>query len=114
MIGPLVPSNFDYAAQLLALKELVKIAPLSSKAVKQQSQVVQSVVDLAALRTKMVDYLAQQLDTTQNVMIIADTLNAAFVEAIGGEVSFAHRVRQRRVFCNARFDRLALDRFPAE
>ena len=93
MIGPLVPSNFDYAAQLLALRELVKIAPLSSKAVKQQSQVVQSVVDLAALRTKMVDYLAQQLDTTQNVMIIADTLNAAFVKPLEAKYPFAHRVR---------------------
>ena len=93
MIGPLVPSNFDYAAQLLALGELTKIAPLSSKAVKQQPKVVQSVLDLAALRTKMVDYLAQQLDTTQNVMIIADTLNAAFVKPLEVKYPFAHRVR---------------------
>ena len=41
----------------------------------------------------MVDYLAQQLDTTQNVMIIADTLNAAFVKPLEAKYPFAHRVR---------------------
>lgn len=93
MIGPLVPSNFDFAAQLLALRQLMMVAPLSSKAVKQRPNVVQSVVDLEALRNKMVDYLDQKLDTTQNVMIIADTLNAAFVKSFEEKYPFAHRVR---------------------
>ena len=69
------------------------VAPLSSKAVKQRPNVVQSVVDLEALRNKMVDYLDQKLDTTQNVMIIADTLNATFVKSFEEKYPFAHRVR---------------------
>ncbi len=93
MIGPLIPANFDFAAQLPLLRKLVMVAPLSSKKVTQRDNVYQSVSPLAALRDKMVAHLAQIIDTTQNVMIIADTLNAAFVKGFEEKYPFAHRVR---------------------
>lgn len=93
MIGPLIPSNFDFAAQFPRLSGISMVAPLSSKAVKERSNVFQSVSPLAALRDKMVTYLEQIIDTTQNVMIIADTLNADFVQVFEQKYPFAHRVR---------------------
>lgn len=93
MIGPLIPSNFDFASQLLSLRNLLMVAPLSSKAVKQKTQVVQSVVDLKALRPKMIAHMERELDTTKNIVIIADTLNANFVKSLETKYPFAHRVR---------------------
>ena len=93
MIGPLIPSNFDFAAQLPFLKNILMVAPLSSKKIQQQENVFQSVSALESLRPKMITYLDQLIDTTQNVMIIADTLNAAFVKDLEQKYPFAHRVR---------------------
>lgn len=93
MIGPLIPSNFDFAAQLPFLKDILMVAPLSSKKIQQQENVFQSVSALESLRPKMIAYLDQLIDTTQNVMIIADTLNAAFVKDLEQKYPFAHRVR---------------------
>ena len=93
LIGPLITSNFDYAAQLPVLKNVPMVAPLSSKKINQAKHVYQSVSPLASLRNKMVAYLDKIIDTTQNVMIIADTLNAAFVKDLEEKYPFAHRVR---------------------
>ena len=93
LIGPLITSNFDYAAQLPVLKNVPMVAPLSSKKINPAENVYQSVSPLASLRTKMVEYLDKIIDTTQNVMIIADTLNAAFVKGFEEKYPFAHRVR---------------------
>ena len=41
----------------------------------------------------MVAYLDKMIDTTQNVMIIADTLNAAFAKGFEEKYPYAHRVR---------------------
>jgi len=93
LIGPLITSNFDYAAQLPLLKNVPMVAPLSSKKIKQAKNVYQSVSPVASLRTKMVEYLDKMIDTTQNVMIITDTLNAAFAKGFEEKYPFAHRVR---------------------
>ncbi len=93
VIGPLIPSNFDFASQFPRLSRIAMVAPLSSKAVKQRSNVYQSVSPLPALRNKMVTYLEQLIDTTHNVMIIADTLNADFAKVFEQKYPYAHRVR---------------------
>ncbi|MEL0225422.1 MAG: LysM peptidoglycan-binding domain-containing protein [Flavobacteriaceae bacterium] len=93
LIGPLITSNFDYAAQLPVLKNVPMVAPLSSKKINQAKHVYQSVSPLANLRNKMVTYLDKMIDTTQNVMIIADTINAAFAKGFEEKYPFAHRVR---------------------
>lgn len=93
LIGPLITANFDYAAQLPVLKNVPMVSPLSSKKINQAKHVYQSVSPLASLRNKMVAYLDKIIDTTQNVMIIADTLNAAFANGFEEKYPYAHRVR---------------------
>jgi LysM repeat protein len=93
LIGPLITANFDYAAQLPVLKNVPMVSPLSSKKINQAKHVYQSVSPLASLRNKMVAYLDKIIDTTQNVMIIADTLNAAFAKGFEEKYPYAHRVR---------------------
>jgi len=94
VIGPLIPGNFNVAAQLEELQSIPMIAPLSSKAVKKRSNVFQSVSVMSKMRSKMMDYLDQVIDTTQNVMIIADTLNADFASKLQLKYPFASRVYQ--------------------
>ena len=93
LIGPLITANFDYAAQLPVLKNVPMVSPLSSKKINQAKNVYQSVSPLASLRNKMVAYLDKIIDTTQNVMIIADTLNAAFAKGFEEKYPYAQRVR---------------------
>ena len=93
LIGPLITANFDYAAQLPVLKNVPMVSPLSSKKINQAEHVYQSVSPLASLRNKMVAYLDKIIDTTQNVMIIADTLNAAFAKGFEEKYPYAQRVR---------------------
>ena len=93
LIGPLITANFDYAAQLPVLKNVPMVSPLSSKKINQAKNVYQSVSPLASLRNKMVAYLDKIIDTTQNVMIIADTLNATFAKGFEEKYPYAQRVR---------------------
>lgn len=93
IIGPLIPSNFNFAAALPALKNIPMVAPLSSREVDKSPHVYQSVSILDRIRHKMVRYLNHIIDTTQNVVIIADTLNADFVLQLEEKYPFAHRVR---------------------
>lgn len=93
LLGPLITANFDYVAQLPVLKNVPMVSPLSSKKINQAKHVYQSVSPLASLRNKMVAYLDKIIDTTQNVMIIADTLNAAFAKGFEEKYPYAHRVR---------------------
>lgn len=92
VIGPLVPANFDVASQMSLLQNIPMIAPLSSKKVKKRQQVYQSVSSLVRMRSKMTEYLRQTIDTTHNVMIIADTLNASVAKNLADDYPFAHRV----------------------
>lgn len=94
IIGPLVPANFDAAAELEELQSIPMIAPLSSRAVKKRSNVFQSVSVLAKMRAEMMNYLEKVIDTTQNVMIIADSLNADFATRLQNKYPFASRVYQ--------------------
>ena len=93
VIGPLIPSNFNFVAQTEGLEDAFLVAPLSSKPVKPGPKVVQSVSSIDRMRFKMVEFLRQQIDTTQNVVIIADTLNAEFALQLEKQYPFAHRVR---------------------
>ncbi len=94
VIGPLIPSNFNATSALDKLQAIPMVAPLSSKAVAMRQNVYQSVSVLTKMREKMVNYLARVIDTTQNVMIIADTLNADFASQMHAKYPFASRVYQ--------------------
>ena len=96
VIGPLIPSNFDFSSEFPQLKNIPMVSPLSSNKVTQGENIFQSVSPLRNLRDKMVAYLDQIIDTTQNVMIIADTLNAGFVKDLEKKYPFAQRIRPEK------------------
>ena len=75
IVGPLIPSNFDYISNQKNLINIPKIAPLSSKPVNFRKNVFQSVTDENFFRKKMFTFLEKELDTTHNIIIVADSKN---------------------------------------
>jgi hypothetical protein len=93
VVGPLIPSNFDFVSQQQKLQGVPMLAPLSSRPIEFRSNVYQSVASTEKMRERMTQYLTQVIDTSQNVMIIADTVNASFAKKLEFQYPFAHRVR---------------------
>ena len=75
ILGPLIPSNFDYISNNKVLENIPKINPLSTNPVISRKNVFQSVTKAEKYREKMFAYLDRVIDTTQNVVIVADSLN---------------------------------------
>ena len=75
IIGPLIPSNFDLISSRPELSEIPKISPLSANPVRYRKNVFQSVTQKEDFRNRMLSYLETQLEPTQNVVIVADSLN---------------------------------------
>lgn len=75
LIGPLIPTNFNYAATLSPLREVPKVSPLSTVPITIKENVYQSVSLKQTLRDRMFEYLERELDTTHHVVVIADSLN---------------------------------------
>ena len=75
IIGPLIPSNFDYLSNQKQLINIPKIAPLSSRPVNYRKNVFQSVTDENIFREKMYEYLEKKLDSTHHILIVADSKN---------------------------------------
>jgi LysM repeat protein len=73
IVGPLIPKNFNIISNAPSLSQLIKIAPLSSVPVVLRKNVFQSVTEEAHFRSKMYRYLVSVIDTTQNVVIVADS-----------------------------------------
>ena len=75
IMGPLIPSNFDYISNNKVLENIPKINPLSTNPIISRKNVFQSVTKAEKYRKKMFAYLDRVIDTTQNVVIVADSLN---------------------------------------
>ena len=75
IIGPLIPSNFNFVYSSEKFKGIPMIAPLSSKPVIKGQNIYQSVSSFIFLREKMINYLEKKIDSTSNTLIIADSLN---------------------------------------
>ncbi len=69
------------------------IAPLSSNPVKSRENVYQSVTSPKLLREKMFLYLNKVLDSTQNVVLITDTLNREVETKLHDRFPFAQILR---------------------
>lgn len=93
VIGPLIPSNFDILSLQDSLKLIPMIAPLSSNPVINRTNVYQSVTAPELLREKMFDYLDTVIDSTQNVLVIADSLNYETEEKLLNRYPFAQMLR---------------------
>jgi LysM repeat protein len=75
IIGPLVPSNFDYLSTKAQLRKTPKVAPLSTNAVAMRSAVYQSVSSKKFLRKKMFEYLDRTLNREDNIVLVVDSLS---------------------------------------
>ena len=96
IVGPLIPANFDYVSNKKELIEIPKIAPLSSNPVVFRKNVYQSITRVATFRTKMYDYLEQVIDTTQHVVIVADSLNRSIEKKLRAQFPWAITLRPEK------------------
>jgi len=96
IVGPLIPYNFDYVSNEPSIKNIPKIAPLSSRTVAFRKNVVQSVTEEKDLRAKMYEYLEKNLDTTQNVVIVADSTNRKIEKELQKRFPWAIKIRPEK------------------
>ena len=96
IVGPLIPSNFDYLSKQSSLMDMPKIAPLSTKPVRYQKNVFQSVTEKTLLRNKMYEYLKKKLDTTQHVVIVADSKNRSIEKELQSLFPWAVKLRPEK------------------
>lgn len=75
IIGPIIPANFDYLSSFSQIESIPKIAPLSTNAVKKRRAVFQTQTQKNVYREKMLSFLEKKLDSTQNIVVVADSLN---------------------------------------
>lgn len=75
IIGPLIPDNFNYISSNERIYDLPKIAPLSTRDVTIRNSVYQSVTPKEILRNKMINYLDNNLNQNDNIVIVADSIN---------------------------------------
>lgn len=75
IIGPLIPSNFDYLSTKTTLRDVPKVAPLSTNPVALRNAVYQSVTPKSFLRKRMFEYLDKSLNREDNIVLVVDSLN---------------------------------------
>mgnify|MGYP001277702191 CR=1 FL=1 len=75
IIGPLIPSNFDYLSTNTQVRKIPKFAPLSTNPVVLREAVYQSVTSKNFLRKRMYEYLDNKLDREDNIVLVADSLS---------------------------------------
>jgi hypothetical protein len=96
IVGPLIPANFDYVSNKKELIKIPKIAPLSSNPVVFRKNVYQSITRPATLRAKMYDYLEWVIDSTQHVVIVADSLNRSIEKKLRAQFPWAISLRPEK------------------
>jgi len=93
IIGPLIPSNFNFVYSSEKFKGIPMIAPLSSKPVIKGQNIYQSVSSFNFLREKMINYLEKKIDSTSNTLIIADSLNRSTEKILFSKFPYAKLLR---------------------
>jgi len=80
IIGPLIPKNFDFFSKNRRISDIPIISPLSTKEIDGDKNVFQSVSPLKRLRKVMMNYIKNEIDSTQNLVIITDSVNYKIAE----------------------------------
>ena len=75
IIGPLIPRNFETFSSIELLESIPKVFPLSTIPIKIIKGVIQSVTPKKLLRNRMINYLDENLNREDNIVVIADSLN---------------------------------------
>ena len=96
IVGPLIPSNFDYVSNKKVIENIPKINPLSTNPVVSRKNVYQSITTAETLRKKMFTYLDRVIDTTQNVVIVADSLNRSIEKQLKTQFPWAISLRPQK------------------
>lgn len=96
IVGPLIPTNFDYVSNQKVLANTPKIAPLSSNPVVLRENVFQSITQANTFRTKMFAYLNRVIDTTQHVVIVTDSLNRSIERQLKKQFPWAITLRPEK------------------
>ena len=87
IIGPLIPKNFDFFSKNRRISDIPIISPLSTKEIDGDKNVFQSVGRLKRLRKVMMNYIKNEIDTTQNLVVITDSINFKIAEEFKKYVS---------------------------
>jgi len=75
IIGPLIPKNLDFFSKNRRISDIPIISPLSTKEIDGDKNIFQSVSRLKRLRKVMMNYIKNEIDSTQNLVIITDSIN---------------------------------------
>ena len=96
IIGPLIPKNFDFFSKNIQISDIPIISPLSTKEIDGNKNLFQSVGRLRRLRKVMMNYIKNEIDTTQNLVIITDSTNFKIAEEFKKIFSKAHFVESEK------------------
>ena len=96
IIGPLIPKNFDFFSKNIQISDIPIISPLSTKEIDGNKNLFQSVGRLRRLRKVMMNYIKNEIDTTQNLVIITDSMNFKIAEEFKKIFSKAHFVESEK------------------
>ena len=75
IIGPLIPKNLEFFSKNSQISDIPIVSPLSTKEIDGHKNVFQSVSRLKRLRKVMMNYIKNEIDSTQNLVIITDSIN---------------------------------------
>jgi len=96
IMGPIIPSNFDYLSSFSQVESIPKIAPLSTNAVRKRRAIYQTQTQKRVYREKMLSFLGKKLDSTQNIVVVADSLNRSVERELLQKFPTAIRLRPEK------------------
>jgi len=96
IVGPLVTSNFDFLTSTKGLINIPKISPLSTNDVYLRKNVYQSIPRKNFLRKKMIKYLEKKLDSTQNIVLVVDSINRSLENELKKKFPYSLIIRPEK------------------
>ena len=96
IVGPLVTSNFDFLTSTKGLINIPKISPLSTNDVYLRKNVYQSIPRKDFLRKKMMKYLEKKIDSTQNIVLVVDSINRSIENELKKKFPYSLIIRPEK------------------
>ena len=96
VIGPLIPKNIEFFSKNSQISDIPIISPLTRKEIQGDNNVFQSVSRIKRLRKVMMNYIKKEIDSTQNLVIITDSINFEIANEFKNTFSKAHFVQSEK------------------
>ncbi len=96
VIGPLIPKNVEFLSKNSRIPDIPIISPLTTKEIQGDNNVFQSVSRIKKLRKVMMDYIKNEIDSTQNLLIVTDSINFKIANEFKNMFSKAHFVESEK------------------